>query len=125
MNKHLKRQEGFSLLELLVCIVFLSVGILAVGALQLTSVKGNFNSNNLVQATYTAQDRLELLKMLPYDSSSLNAGNYTEAAVQVSGVTYSRQYGVTVSGVLKTITYTVTWRDGVTHTVSLSTTRSQ
>jgi type IV pilus assembly protein PilV len=121
----LMKQAGFSLIELVVAVLFLSVGILAVGTMQMTSVRGNFNSNNLMQATYAAQDRLEFLKVLPFDSTSLQPGNYTEEAVQVSGITYNRGYGVTLNGSLKTITYRVAWNDGVDHGVTFSTIRCQ
>lgn len=111
--------------ELLIVIVLFSVGILAVGALQVVSVKGNFNSNNLTQATYVARDRLESLKVLSFDSASLIPGSYTDTPVQASGVTYNRRYVVALNGTRKTITYTVTWNDGVNHTVAISTIRAQ
>jgi type IV pilus assembly protein PilV len=123
------RKEGFSLLEVLICLVFLAIGLLAIASLQVTSVRGNFFSNNLMQATYAAQDRLEFLKNLPYDSSRLAAGDNKpdpDGPVTVSGVVFDRSYAVShhADG-YKLIRYTVTWNDGVDHRISFSTIRAQ
>jgi type IV pilus assembly protein PilV len=107
------RKEGFSLIEVLICVVFLAIGLLAIASLQVTSVRGNFFSNNLMQATYAAQDRLEFLKNLPYNSPQLAQGDYDPdpgGPVTVSGFTFDRSYTVSdhADG-YKLIRYTVTW----------------
>ncbi len=121
-NIHMN-SKGFSLLEILIGLVILAVGILAIAALQMTSVRGNFFSNNLMQGTYVAQDQLEFLKNLPYDQ--LVAGNYNDGAITLAGVTYNRTYNITANDDLRIINYTVTWNDGVDHRISFSTVRSQ
>ena len=119
------KKEGFSLIEVLIALIFLAIGILAIASLQVTSVRGNFFSNNLMQATYVAQDRLEFLKNRPYDSAELGAvNNKDDVKVTISGVVYSGKYTINISG-YKEITYTVTWNDGVNHRISFSTIRSQ
>lgn len=119
------KKEGFSLIEVLIGLIFLAIGILALASLQVTSVRGNFSSNNLMQATYVAQDRLEFLKNRPYDSAELGAvNNKDDVKVNVSGVVYDGKYTINISG-YKEITYTVTWNDGVNHRISFSTIRSQ
>jgi type IV pilus assembly protein PilV len=121
------KKEGFSLIEVLIALIFLAIGILAIASLQVTSVRGNFFSNNLMQATYVAQDRLEFLKNLPYDSSRLAQGNYKpdpDGPVTVSGIVFNRSYTVSDAG-YKLIDYTVTWNDGVDHRISFSTIRAQ
>lgn len=115
--------KGFSLLEILIGLVILAIGLLAIGAMQATSVRGNFFSNNLMQGTYVAQDRLEFLKNLPYDQ--LIAGNYNDGTITIAGVTYNRTYSITANDDLRTINYAVTWNDGVDHRISFSTVRSQ
>ena len=120
-----EKQSGFSLVEVLVGLVFLAIGLLAVAGLQGTSVRGNKFSNNLMQATYVAQDGLEFLKTLPLSSTDLQAGNHNPSAVVSGGVTFNRSYSVAVNGNLRTIRYTVTWNDGINRTVSISTIRSQ
>ena len=121
------KREGFSLIEVLIALIFLAIGILAIASLQVTSVRGNFFSNNLMQATYVAQDRLEFLQNLPYDSSRLAQGNYKpdpDGPVTVSGIVFNRSYTVSDAG-YKLIDYTVTWNDGVDHRISFSTIRAQ
>ncbi len=121
----IQKQRGFSLIEVLIGLIFLAIGLLAIAALQATSIRGNFFSNNLMQATYVAQDRLEFLKYLPLDSPELQAGNYNPIPAILSGVVFNQSYTVVVSGNLKTIHYTVTWNDGMNHNVTFSTIRSQ
>jgi len=122
------RKEGFSLIEVMICVIFLAIGLLAIASLQVTSVRGNFFSNNLMQATYVAQDRLEFLKNVPYNSSRLAEGNYKpdpDGPFTVSGVTFDRSYTVSdhADG-YKLIHYTVTWNDGVNHHITFSTIKS-
>lgn len=121
----IEKQTGFSLIELLVGLIFLAVGLLSIAGLQATSVRGNIFSNHLMQATYAAQDRLELLKTLPLDSPQLQAGNYYPGLITISGVDFNQSYTVAVKGNLRTINYIITWNDGMNHNVTLSTIRTQ
>lgn len=116
------KQKGFTLIEVVIGLVILSVGLLGVAGMQITAVKGNYFSKNLTQASYIGQDRLELLKNLPI--ASLDPGAYTESPVTISGQVFNRSYTVAANGNLRTITYTVSWFDGVNHTVSFQTIRS-
>lgn len=124
----IRKRRGFSLIEVLIGMVFLAIGLLAIAGLQITSIRGNFFSNNLMQATYVAQDRLEFLKNRPYDSAELGAvNNKDDVKVPISGVgvVYNGKYTIVnnVSG-YKEITYTVTWNDGTNHKITFSTIRS-
>ena len=121
----IEKQAGFSLIELSIGLVFLAMGLLSIAGLQATSVRGNFLSHNLMQATYVTQDRLECLKNLPLDSLQLKAGNYHPGPITISGVDFHQSYSVAVNGNLRTIDYTVTWNDGINHRVTFSTIRSQ
>jgi len=107
----------------LIGIVFLAIGILALTGLHVASVRGNFTSHHLMQATYVAQDRLEFLEVQPLSSALLQAGTYDDGTVVVSGVTFTRSYTVSVSGNLRTINYTVRWSYGTNHSVTFSTIR--
>ncbi len=120
-----EKQSGFSLTEVLVGLVFLAIGLLAIASLQGTSIRGNKFSNNLMQATYVGQDGLEFLKTLPLNSADLQAGDHNPGSTVLGGITFNRSYTVVINGNLRTIRYTVTWNDGINHTVNFSTIRSQ
>jgi type IV pilus modification protein PilV len=64
--KFLKKgfQEGFSLVEVLVAILLLTVGILALAQMQTKAVASNAFGNQLTQATFLAQDKMEELRLL-------------------------------------------------------------
>ena len=113
--------KGFTLIEVLIGLVILSVGLLAIAGLQITSVQGNFFSKNLNQATYAAQDRLESLGNSPFNSSQLQPGSHDDGKATLSGIVFNRTYTVGVNGNIKTITYTVKWNDGSDRTISFST----
>ena len=123
------RKEGFSLIEVLICVVFLAIGLLAIASLQVTSVRGNFFSNNLMQATYVAQDRLEFLKNLPLSDPSFSIGNHNDGTINISDLAFNRSYSVesvfNPNGNYLKINYSVRWNDGTNHNISFSTIRSQ
>lgn len=120
-------QKGFTLIEILVSLILLAVGLLAIAGMHVTSIRGNFFSQHLTQATYIAQDRLEFLDTVAYDATALQAGIYDDGIRQIPGsdIVFHRSYTVTINGDLKTITYTVTWNEGVPRTISFSTIRTQ
>ena len=65
MSKHIqfknpeRSEKGFTLIEVLVAIVILSVGLLGMASLSVTIIKGNRLSNALTTATTLAQQRME------------------------------------------------------------------
>jgi type IV pilus assembly protein PilV len=125
---NLAKRDGFTLIEVLVGLVILAVGLLAIAGMMITSVKGNYFSSHLTQASYVAQDRLEYLKTLPLTHAALTAGTHTSepeaGPVTISGQVFNRSYTVAINSGLRTITYTVTWNDGRDHSVTFTTMRS-
>ena len=118
--------KGFTLLEVLVALVFLAVGLLALAGLHITSLRGNNFSQQLTLATVAAQDRLEFLKNLPLNSNRLLANRYDDQQVTLSGISFERTYRVTEEDNRKTIQYTVRWNDGRRdHSVTFATQRAQ
>ncbi|MCG6981022.1 MAG: type IV pilus modification protein PilV [Deltaproteobacteria bacterium] len=57
-------QQGFTLVEVLVAILLLTVGLLALAKMQTGAVASNAFGNQLTQATFLAQDKLEELRLL-------------------------------------------------------------
>jgi type IV pilus assembly protein PilV len=126
MNRSMiSKKDGFSLIEVLIALIFLAIGLLAIASLQITSVRGNFFSNNLMQATYVAQDRLEYLKNLPFNDPLLNTGDHGDGTANISGIDFYRTYRVGLNGNLKSVKYTVSWNDRTDHSISFSTFKSQ
>ena len=119
-----RNEKGFSLTEVLISLTILSVGLLAVGRMQIMSIKGNFSSGNVTNATVLAQSKLEELKRLSYTDSNLMSGQHSEGAI--SGSIFSMSYDVSdITSTMKAITVTVRWKDLGDHSISLSTIRAK
>ena len=119
------QSKGFTLTEVLIGLIILSVGILAITSAYITSTKGSYFSNNLAQATIFAQDKLECLKNLPYNDSDLSGGQHDEGILP--GTVFSRQYFIVedVGNSMKTITVIIDWADQGNHSISFSTIRAK
>ncbi len=125
MTKVYKKQNGFTLIELLIALVILAIGLLAIGGMQIISIKGNHFSSNVTRATILAQNKLEYLKTLSYDDPNLVAGRPPEEITE-SGIVFTVQYDVMVLGNwMKKIVATARWIDRVDHSISLSTIKSK
>ena len=57
-------QRGFSMVEVLVAILLLTVGLLALAKMQNQAVASNAFGNQLTEATFLAQDKVEELRLL-------------------------------------------------------------
>jgi len=62
---------GFTLIEVIIALAVLTIGILAVNAMQTVSVRGNFSANRITTAATWATDRAEVLFNLEYDDPLL------------------------------------------------------
>lgn len=60
-------QRGFTLIEILVTVVLVSVGLLGVAALQLTTLRGNQDAYVRSQASVLAGDILDRMRVNPFD----------------------------------------------------------
>jgi len=58
----LKKNRGFTLIEVLIALAIFSIGILAVGRMQLGNTKNNTTGNITTQATMLARQKIEELK---------------------------------------------------------------
>jgi prepilin-type N-terminal cleavage/methylation domain-containing protein len=57
-------QTGFSMVEVLVAILLLTVGLLALARMQTQAVASNSYGSKLTEATFLAQDKMEELRLL-------------------------------------------------------------
>ena len=109
--------KGFTLIETLIAMAIFSIGILALGSMQLWSVKNNTTGNITTQATLLAKAKIEDLK---------NTGDLTSLAGDTdSDGIFTREWTVTNPlGGDKTrkIQVTVSWnRRGQNRSVELET----
>ncbi len=58
----MKRQRGFSLIEILVTMVLTSIGLLGIAGLIVTSLKNNKSSYSRTQATFLATDIVDRMR---------------------------------------------------------------
>ncbi len=57
-----KNPKGFTLIEFMVALLILVVGVLSLGGLQVTAIKGNLASKNLTTANILAERKVEEFK---------------------------------------------------------------
>jgi type IV pilus assembly protein PilV len=113
---------GFTLVEMMVAILLLSVGLMGLAALSTTVTRGNIQSSTLTAASALAQERIERFRTESY--GSIASGGDTRG---VDGVTYTRNWTVTnddPEAGLKAIAVTVRWStNGRAHATTLTTIR--
>lgn len=134
-NQKGRNAKGFTLIEVMIAIVILSVGLLGMASLTIGIIKGNKVSNDLTMATTCAQDKLENFQRLTYTgiptTTTTETEDYNCGTVDMTG--YENYKRVTLTTIdspaanMKTVTVTVFWRDAHLgeHSVELSTIFSQ
>lgn len=105
-------QRGFTLLEVIFAISILTFGILAVGSMQISSIRGNNLASNLTEGTCIACDRMELLMTRSYTHADLASGITHSDPNPPAGYAVSWQIDSNFPiANTKTVTVTVTWAD--------------
>ncbi len=109
-------------MEVIVCLIIFSVGLLSIGGMQLVSIKNNLSSDNISQATLLAKADLEYLKTLPPTSSELAIGNQVHA---VTGTIFSLRRAIADHSGNLELTVSVLWTDRTEHSITLRSLRSK
>ena len=108
-----KNNRGFTLLEVVIAMAIFSIGILAVGSMQMWNTKNNTTGNFTTQATMLAREKIEELKTVS-DLTALANGNDT---IGIYTRTWEPSNLTSTSRKLKV---TVDWtRNGHNHSVEL------
>ena len=124
-----RTSNGFSLVEILVALVILSIALLALAGLMVTTTKNNAGGGHLTEAATFAQDTLERLRVAPL--TSIPTGVMIQnTCVGSTGIVYTGSWkAVPNSGSTQdTITITVKWVDPARlqpHSISMKTAVSQ
>jgi prepilin-type N-terminal cleavage/methylation domain-containing protein len=127
--KPTKKATGFTLIEILVALVILSIALLALAGLMVTTTKNNAAGGHMTEAATFAQDTLERLRTSPL--TSIPTGVMIQnSCVGSTGVTYTGSWTAVANsgGTLDTIRITVNWVDPAKlqpHSINMMTTVSQ
>jgi len=122
--KVFQKNDGFTLLEVLVALILLTFGMLGVANLTIGVIKGNSYSKNVTTATIVAQQQIEQAQRLGYTNSNSLAGS---ANISMGGTSFTRTTTVTnatPAANMKTVSVAVSWNPG-NNSVSLNTIISQ
>ena len=117
--------SGFTLIEIMITLVILSLCILALGGLQVNAIRGNALSKLMTKAVFIAEEKVEQIK----NTSYTNIQSESPQQVIKSSMNFTRQVTVTNNSPLpntRTVNVTVTWQEGSkSYTVPLLTVVSQ
>lgn len=78
-NSVMAKNDGFTILEVVIAASIFAIGILGVAALQTAAIKTLSSSNYATTGTTNAQDKLEKLLELPFSDSDLTVGDHTDS----------------------------------------------
>jgi len=112
--KNFLKTNGFSLLELLVALVILSLSLVALAGLMTTTTKNNAFGNYITEAATLAQDKLEEIRALPWN----NISGYSDIKEGSTGIKYKRIWEVRDLNLnLKEVEVTIQWSDSSSHSL--------
>jgi len=118
--KRSTQSKGFTLLEVLITLIILSVALLALASLMVTTARNNAFGGTMTEAATFAQDKLEEFRVTRWDRlvpTTTEPG--TDQKKGCTGTQYVRSWNIAQSGDLKTITIAVNWNDRISHSVRL------
>ena len=117
--------DGFTLIEIMITLVIMSIGLMALSGLQVNAIKGNAFSKRLTTAVSIGQEKLEQIK----NTSYANVQSESSTQINKANMNFTRQVLVTNNtnpANTKTVKVTVTWTQGSkSYTVPISTLLSQ
>ncbi|MBW1957444.1 MAG: prepilin-type N-terminal cleavage/methylation domain-containing protein [Deltaproteobacteria bacterium] len=83
-----KKEEGFTLLEVIIAISIFSIGLLAIAAMQTSAIRVNSSAAKITELNTWGMDKLEELMGLSYTDPLLDpAGNTHQDPQNADGVT--------------------------------------
>jgi type IV pilus assembly protein PilV len=118
--------DGFTLIEIMIALVIMSIGLTALAAVQISAIRGNAFSKRMTTAVSIADGKMEQIKNGSY------ASIISESSIQItqSNMNFTRQVTVTNNIApltnTKTVNVTVSWSEGSKlHSVPITTIVSQ
>jgi prepilin-type N-terminal cleavage/methylation domain-containing protein len=124
-NLNYIQDEGFTLIEIMIALVVLSIGLVSLAGLQINIIKGNSISKRITTAVSIAEEIIEQLKSTPYDNIQAQLPSQINRPSGSSNLRFTRQVTVDNNSPVnntKTVTVTVSWLDThKTYTIPIST----
>ena len=122
--------RGFTLIEVLVTALILTIGLLGTLGLATGIIRGNFFSKNITSATAIAQTQLEAVQNKGYANATTANFPTAAATITMGSVSFSRTTTITndsPSTNMKTVSVTVAWNEtnNAARSVSLQTILAQ
>ena len=116
------KSNGFSLIEILIALVILSVAFLALAGLMAHTTRNNSFGGRMTEAATFAQDKLEELRATSW--VAITAGS---DRISVNGMNFNRNWTIVPNAIvapyteptLNTITIVVNWNDQTNHTMKV------
>jgi prepilin-type N-terminal cleavage/methylation domain-containing protein len=119
------RERGFTLIEVLVAIIVLSLAMAGMVALSANGTQATAYTRHAGEASMVGQDKLERLRVSPAATLANGTDTVDAHEVAAAGAPYTRTWTVSWSGTVATLVVQVTWTDaGTTHTITYRTMRS-
>ncbi len=120
------RSHGFTMIEVLIALVILSVAILGLAGLMVQTTKNTSFGGLMTEAATFAQDKLEELRATRWDTLVLFSGadSATDHPKLSYKFNYKRSWAVegppaSATDTIRTIRVTVTWDDQTRRTITL------
>jgi type IV pilus assembly protein PilV len=105
--RQLPDTRGFTLLEVMIALVILTIGLLGLASLQVMSIKGNSYGQQMTVASTFAQNKLEELRR-----TTLVDGTFSDPVTDQNGIRYTRTWTVTIDSPqtgANSVVITITW----------------
>jgi len=115
------KSKGFSLIEMLIALVILSISLLALASLMAMTTRNNSFGSHVTEAATFAQDKLEELQA----TSFVNIASGIDTRNGATGIAFSRNWNVVAvqddegKPNRRNVTITINWNDGTSHSISL------
>jgi prepilin-type N-terminal cleavage/methylation domain-containing protein len=105
--------KGFSLIEILIALIILSITLLALAGLMVQSTRNSSFGGHITEAATFAQDKLEELRATSWVGLTPGSDRKTGS----NGIDYARSWTVVTNNNVKTITININWNDKTPHSM--------
>ena len=115
-----KKSKGFTMIEILIAMIILSIAFLGLAGLMIQTTKNNSFGGRITEAATVAQDKLEELRATSW--VAITGGS---DRISVNGMNFNRNWTIVPNAIvapyteptLNTITIVINWNDQTNHTM--------